>query len=322
MAAREPSIATTFHRPFKQQVAAFRLRLGNLVPTARWDDLWKDQHDRAFMVAGAAKADLLADLAKAVDKAISQGTSLEEFRRDFRDTVTRRGWHGWTGEGSLKGEAWRTRIIYRTNMSTSYAAGRHAQLVEGGFPFWVYRHGGALEPREQHLGWDGLILPADHPFWKTHFAPNGWGCSCYVVGARSMRAAVRLGGKPGKTLPGNWRDLNPKTGEPDGIDKGWGYAPGRSVADEVIALARAKSQTLPAALATALTADAKALPPAPTFPVIQKPEAMAAIEDLLAMRPLPADAADRLEVLLEVAELGKAIREKLRALLRGSAGET
>ena len=72
-----------FNKPFAEQVAAFRARLGNLVPTAAWDDLWQDAHDRAFMVAGAMKADLLADLASAVDKAISEGVGIEAFRRDF-----------------------------------------------------------------------------------------------------------------------------------------------------------------------------------------------------------------------------------------------
>ncbi|MDG4868970.1 phage minor head protein, partial [Guyparkeria sp. 1SP6A2] len=138
------------------------------VPTARWDDLWQDQHDRAFMVAGATKADLLADLAAAVDRSIQQGTGLEAFRKDFREIVARHGWTGWTGEGSTKGEAWRTRVIYRTNMATSYAAGRMAQWREKGYPLWVYRHGGSREPRLQHLDWDGLILEADHPFWVTH----------------------------------------------------------------------------------------------------------------------------------------------------------
>ena len=26
--------------------------------------------------------------------------------------------------------------------------------------------------RPQHLEWDGLILPIDHPFWQTHGSPN------------------------------------------------------------------------------------------------------------------------------------------------------
>lgn len=234
----------TFGKPFKEAVAAFRLRLGNLVPTARWDDVWQDQHDRAFMVAGATKADLLADLAAAVDKAIARGTSLEEFRADFRRIVEERGWHGWTGEGTKAGEAWRTRVIYRTNMRTAYAAGRMAQLVERNFPLWVYRHGGSVEPRIIHLGWDGLVLPPDHPFWATHAPPNGWGCSCYVVGAYSFNIAQKLGGQPGKQLPEGWQKLDPKTGAPVGIDKGWAYAPGRAVA-ETVSLAAKKIASLP-----------------------------------------------------------------------------
>lgn len=238
-------IAGIFRRPFAEQVAAFRLRLGNLVPTARWDDVFQDGHNRAFMVAGATKADLLNDLAQAVDKELSQGTSLEEFRRDFREIVARRGWHGWTGEGTKAGEAWRTRVIYRTNAATSYAAGRLAQLIEGGFALWVYRHGGSLEPRLQHLGWDGLVLPPDHPFWSTHAPPNGWGCSCYVVGARSEKGARRVGGDPDKVLKDGWQTPLPRTGAPEGIDRGWAYAPGGDVADTVLAL-RDKLDLLPA----------------------------------------------------------------------------
>lgn len=237
-------IAAVFRRPFAEQLAAFRLRLGDLVPTSRWDDIRHAQHDRAFMVAGAVKADLLADLALAVDGAVADGTGLEAFRKDFRAIVEKHGWHGWTGEGSKRGEAWRTRVIYRTNMATSYAAGRMAQLVEGKFAFWVYRHGGSAEPRLQHLGWDGLVLPSDHPFWETHAPPNGWGCSCYVIGARSEAGARRVGGNTNLALPDDWDRRDPKTGAPQGIGKGWDYAPGGTVTDTVLTL-RDKLDLLP-----------------------------------------------------------------------------
>lgn len=227
-------IAGLLRQPFAEQVAAWRLRLGELRPTQTWTDVEPQFHDRGFMVAGATKAELLADLAKAVDKAIAEGRSLEEFRADFRSIVEKNGWHGWTGEGTKKGEAWRTRVIYRTNMSTTYAAGRRAQLLAGNFAFWVYRHGGSREPRILHLGWNGLALPRDHEFWVTHSPPNGWGCSCYVVGARTAAGVRRMGGDPNKTLPDGWQSLDPKTGAPKGIDRGWGYAPGATVSDLII----------------------------------------------------------------------------------------
>lgn len=269
--AGQPSILTgVFARPFAEQVAFFRNKIGNLVPTARWDDLKRSAHDTGFMVAGAAKADLLADLAAAVDRAVTEGKSIETFRKDFRSIVQQRGWHGWTGEGSPKMEAWRTRIIYATNANTSYAAGRYAQLQA--FDFWIYRHSDAVaHPRPQHLSWNGLTLPKDHPFWKTHYPPNGWGCHCYVVGTRSAAGAKRLGGDPNAALPDGWDAIDPKTGTPVGVDKGWDYAPGASVAHTVQAmaqktvqwqytLAKAYMQSVPETVRDALATSYRSLP--------------------------------------------------------------
>lgn len=245
-------VSASFGKPFPFQVAAYRLRLALLQPSFTWTDVWKSEHDRAFMVAGAVKADILADLAAMVDKAVTQGTTLEEFRRDFRAMVAEKGWQiSKAGQGTRKGEAWRTKVIYRTNMATSYAAGRWAQLKAAKYPFIVYKHGGSLHPRKQHLAWDGLVLEADHPFWTTHAPPNGWGCSCYVNGADSREGAKRVGGKPDKTLPEGWQKLDPKTGAPVGIDKGWDYAPGASVADTIIALTQ-KLPSYPAPIGAAL----------------------------------------------------------------------
>lgn len=218
-------------------------------------------HDRGFAVAGAMTADLLADLAAAVERATA-GESLESFRARFREIVETHGWHGWTGEDTAAGRAWRTRVIYRTNVRTSFMAGRFAQLQAAGYKYWVYRHGGSQHPREEHLAWDGLILPAAHPFWLTHFPPNGWGCSCRVQGARSIAGAIRLGGDPSVQLAQDWDLINQKTGAPGGIDKGWAYAPGRTVADEINALIKEKAAGLPAPLAKALE---DAPPPPPIF---------------------------------------------------------
>lgn len=237
-------VAASFKAPFAEQLAALRLRFADLRPTAKWDDLWQAEHERAFMVAGATKADLLADLAEAVDRAVSQGTTFETFKGEFRNIVEKHGWHGWTGEGTAKGEEWRMRVIYRTNIATSWAAGRMAQLVDGKFKYWVYKHGGSREPRLQHLAWDGIALQPDHPFWATHAPPNGWGCSCLIYGARSAAGIKRVGGDPEKELPDGWQVRDPKTGAPVGIDKGWDYAVGRSVADTV-ALGGKKIASLP-----------------------------------------------------------------------------
>ncbi len=252
-------LSGSFHRPFAEQLAALDLRMAKLVGTATWEDLQKAEHERAFVVAGAMKADLLADLAKAVQKAAVEGKGLEEFRAQFRDIVQTHGWHGWTGEGSAKGEAWRTRVIYQTNMATSYAGGRMAQLKDGRFSIWVYKHGNAKDPRPQHLAWDGVALPPDHPFWATHAPPNGWGCTCRIRGANSAAGVKRAGGDPGKDLPKGWDAIDPKTGAQVGIDKGWDYKVGAAAADEIVTL-MAKVPKMPAPIGAAFV-DALPLTP-------------------------------------------------------------
>lgn len=217
--------------PFAEQLDFFRQKLN--LPTERYDDIIKAAHDRAFIVAGAANADLLNDLNTAIRKAIEEGRGLEEFRKDFNKLVLKNGWTGWTGEGSAAGQAWRTNIIYQTNMATSYAAGRWKQLTDPGLlsirPYWRYVHAdGVMYPRPVHVSWNGLVLRHDHPFWLTHFPPNGWLCHCRVTSAdqAEYQAAVAVGlGEP----RAGWDTVDPKTGTQVGIDKGFNYAPGANV---------------------------------------------------------------------------------------------
>ena len=254
-------IRAVFKRPFDEQVAFFRGKLGNLIPTEKWTDVWKSAHDTGFMVAGAAKADLLTDFAAAVDRAISEGKSLQAFRQDFDAIVEK---HGWSYRGEYN---WRTRTIYRTNMATSYAAGRLAQLKSGGFEYWMYRHSDSVaSPRPLHVSWNSLTLPANDPWWTTHYPPNGWGCQCYVVGV-SRAAGERIGGRFGPAPDDGFEP----DGRPKGIDKGWDYMPGATVSDAVTSmanktrqwdyeLAKAFMQSVPKASRDALSIAYRALP--------------------------------------------------------------
>lgn len=214
---------------FEEAIKFFRQKAN--LPTATWKDLWEGQHARAFVVAGATKAALLSDLRAAIDKAISQGTTLETFRKDF-DTIVAK--HGWSHNG---GRNWRTKVMLETNMRTAYQAGRFEQMTDPETlkhrPFWEYRHGDSKRPRVQHLAWDGKVLAADDPWWKTHYPPNGWGCNCRVF-ALDQDDLEELGKKGPDKAPEvttyQWTDK--RTGEvrdiPDGIDPGWAYNVGEA----------------------------------------------------------------------------------------------
>ena len=238
---------------FQEQIDFFRRKLN--LPSETWRDIQQAAHDRAFMVSGAAKADLLADLRKAVDQAV-QGGSIGEFRKNFADIVEKHGWTGWTGEGSKAGEAWRTRLIYQTNLMTSYAAGRRAQLLDPELlkrrPFWRYVHNDSVtHPRPHHKEWGDakLTLRHDHPFWNTHFPPNGWGCKCRVVAV-----AAPVDGDATQP-PEGWDAVDPRTGAPMGIDEGWDYAPGSRADDELRSFVQDKLVTYPPAIRRLLSVD-------------------------------------------------------------------
>lgn len=246
-----------FGIPFDLQVDFLRRKLD--LPTETWTDVWRSAHDRAFMVAGAMKADLVADLHAAVIKAAAEGLGIDAFRKDFNAIVARHGWTGWTGEGSKGGYAWRTRTIYQTNMATSYAAGRWAQVNDPALakfrPYIKYHHAdGVRHPRPLHVSWNGLVLPKDHPFWKTHAPPNGWGCHCYVTAAGPKDyAAAEAAGKAAP--PAGWGARNDKTGAPVGIDQGFDYAPGANVDTALRDMVADKLISHPAAISRALAHD-------------------------------------------------------------------
>jgi len=209
--------------PFNEQIAYFRSKAN--VSSERWADIWKEAHNRSFMVAGAMKEDLLADFRKAVDTAISEGKSLGWFKSQFNNIVAK---HGWEHNGAA---SWRAQVIYETNIRQSYTAGREQQIeqVKQRRPYGIYKHSGSEHPRHDHLSWNNLVLLLDDPWWKTHTPINGYGCKCRKL-TLSERDLKRLGlevSPSPKVQHYEWVDK--VTGEvhnlPKGIDPGFDYTP-------------------------------------------------------------------------------------------------
>ncbi|WP_208948399.1 phage minor head protein [Segnochrobactrum spirostomi] len=207
------------------------LRRRTAIPSRTYRDVWRDANARAFTVAGAATQALAADFQAEIVRAAETGSTLRDFEKTFDALVAK---HGWAHSGSRD---FRARVIYETNLSTAYAAGRYRQMVEpetlAAFPFWEYVHGGSKHPRHDHLSWNGVVLRCDDPWWDSHYPPNGWGCSCWVR-PLSARALARRGKDgPDVAPPIEYRDwTNKTTGKveqvPRGIDPGWNYNVGQA----------------------------------------------------------------------------------------------
>ena len=273
------SAAGSFKLPFQEQIDFFNQK--NLLPSQHYDDILKAAHDRAFIVAGAAKADLLNDFQLAVGKAINEGKTIDWFRKEFDAIVKKHGWTGWTGEGTEAGVAWRTRVIYQTNLSTSYAAGRWAQLNDPDLlsvrPYWKYIHNDSVaHPRPLHVSWNGLVLRHDDPWWSTHFPPCGWRCHCRVV---SVRAEAFKGHSAPNDGTYRFIDRNgvPHT-IPKGIDYGFDYAPSQSLTKSLVAN---KAAVLPDKLASAFLADTKKVSADKVNPLLHANQAQTAVADYL-----------------------------------------
>jgi len=173
------------------------------LPSKRWDDLMHGEHASGFMVAGVTKMAVLDDIRQAVDAAIARGETLTDFRKRFAEIIQSHGWPGGAGGDSEAGIAWRTQVIYHTNLRTAYQAGRWETLRT--FPCLKYRHNSIKNPREQHRAWDGKIIRTDDPWWDAHYPPNGWGCRCTVFGvsAAEMRATGKVPDAAPPEVPGD-----------------------------------------------------------------------------------------------------------------------
>ncbi len=225
-----PTTISAIHRPFDEAVAYFRQKTN--MPSSHWTTVMDTANARAFAVAGATSKDLISDFRAAVEKGIAKGTTLAEFKKDFDQIVAK---HGWKHTGKAE---WRARIIYQTNLSNAFSAGRYAQQTDpavlAAYPYFEYVHVNCPHPRVQHLAWSGTILRADNPWWSTHYTPNGWGCHCIVMnlGPRDLK---RRGIDPDslKAPPIQWQEyVNRTTGvvtkHPAGIDPGFAYNPGEA----------------------------------------------------------------------------------------------
>lgn len=104
---------------------------------------------------------------------------------------------------------------------------------QGALPYLLYVRSASAEPRVQHLAWAGIILPADDPWWVTHFPPNGWHCKCAVRQISRFERDQKLG-QDGYSIEPPTLEMKPfvnkRTGEvtwvPEGIDPGWQTNPG------------------------------------------------------------------------------------------------
>lgn len=225
--------ASPANLPFSEAIDFFKQKIR--LPSSGWTDIWQQQHSHAFVVAGATQDALVEDFYNAIAKAKESG-GYDAFKKSFGDIVAK---HGWAHNGS---PGWRSKVMYDTNVTQAYNAGREQQMqaVKHLRPYGIYRHTSIEHPRLEHKAWNGMMLLLDDPWWDTHTPQNGWGCKCRKY-SLSRLEAEREWKKNGKTGPDEAPPIemeervigkngsNPRTvWVPKGIDPGFAYNPGKA----------------------------------------------------------------------------------------------
>ncbi len=77
----------------------------------------------------------------------------------------------------------RAELLLRTQGFQAYAVAQHNALAEQAdiFTHRQYLSMGDDRVRPAHAALNGVILPADSPFWDTHTPPWDWGCRCRLA---------------------------------------------------------------------------------------------------------------------------------------------
>ncbi|SDO03749.1 phage putative head morphogenesis protein, SPP1 gp7 family [Desulfonauticus submarinus] len=131
----------------------------------------EEKRVHAFTAAKLYTADELNAVHKALQKALDEGITLKQFKKQIQDIIT---------------SPWHTEVVFRTNIQTSYQVGRYRQMmkVKQRFPLWMYDAVNDSRTRPTHAMMDEKIYPADHPFWSRWYPPNGYNCRCSVIPLR------------------------------------------------------------------------------------------------------------------------------------------
>ncbi len=161
--------------PFDEAIDFFRRKL-NLTP-AQYAALSDAARAKAFTITTGAGQQVVSSIKDLLDEALSNGLTLKEFQNQAADILD--------AAGVSERTPWYWETVYRTNLQTSYQAGRWKQqsdpAVVAELPYLRYVSARLPTSRPSHVEKHGLVYPVGDPFWSEWFPPNGFNCLCSTM---------------------------------------------------------------------------------------------------------------------------------------------
>ncbi len=152
-----------------------------VVSKAVFDRLPPELRARAFTVAGVAVADVLQSVRDTLAE-LPRGGDWDDLKERLVEDL-----HPYLNdeadpENTAAAER-RAELLLRTHGFQAYAAAQHEVMADQRdiFPFQQYLSMGDNRVRPSHAALEGIVLPADSPFWHRHTPPWDWGCRCRVA---------------------------------------------------------------------------------------------------------------------------------------------
>jgi len=170
--------------PNEAAAAAIRAKPAILAETYR--KLLPELRGRAFTVTGITRADALqrirdriADLPLGEDWKTIRKEIAAEMTPYFVDPAAEPEIRSKQEDAAYR----RAELLIRHHGFQAYQSGMYDMMdrQRDALPYWQYVTVGDDNVRDEHRALDGIIMPADSPFWRDHFPPWDWGCRCQAV---------------------------------------------------------------------------------------------------------------------------------------------
>lgn len=140
-------------------------------------DLDRRYRIKARQVVQVAEDELEQSLQKAIQRTAAEGMTTRQATIALTNTFIKA---GITPDNSFMVEN-----LFRTHTQLAYSAGQW-QVDQNPVLqdiLWGYKYVTVADDRvrPEHVGFHGVTLPKDHPFWDENFPPNGWSCRCVAI---------------------------------------------------------------------------------------------------------------------------------------------
>lgn len=167
------NIQLRFDVPPTEAIDYFRRK--KILTKKQFEKLSREAKAGAFTVSEIYKQDILEAFHNEIADALETGQTQKFVTDKFKRILSGAG-HKMLGDFHLEN-------VFRTNMQMAYGVGRRQAMEDAAedLPFWEYVAVSDDRTRPTHRALDGIVFPANHPFWDEHYPPWGFACRCSVI---------------------------------------------------------------------------------------------------------------------------------------------